>query len=285
MLAAHPLLSVPDESPFIREVYRELVRRGAERDVELAWRLIRRERFFMQWMLDPARVEDVLARHRPGTYVELIRALFAAHAEVEGKPLSADKTPSHAYCFEWFAERFPGSRFVHLLRDPREACMSLAVQPWHRGGVARSAQVWTRTVRRARQAGARLGPRFLEIRYEDLVVRPRGELERLCAFARVPFAEETLNYPRRARLLPDAHHRLSGSSPRPGVRCWRKELDRADIALIESIAGETMREVGYSPCLDRAPLGVWARSRLTSAWLDARNRAGRWLQSRQPPLR
>lgn len=281
MLDAHPLLALPNESFFIRNVWKELVRREAVDDTVLAWRLIREARFFKQWGLDPAEAELVLAQHPPHCYADLIRALFAAYAHREGKPFSADKTPNHAYCFEWYAEHFPGSRFVHVLRDPRAACMSLAVQPWHRGGLQSAAQAWAATVRRARQAQAVLGDRFLEVRYEDLVRRPDEELERLCSFAGLPFVDEMLSYPTKARLLLDRHHRMSRLAPRMGLRQWEEELRPDDIALIELIARVPMIHAGYEPVSPPAPRRLRLRCRCTRWWRRRQNRATDWMNAQR----
>lgn len=282
MLAAHPLLSLPDESYFIRNVHRELERRGEGGNLTLAWRLIQAERFFRQWELDPALVERAIARWPPQTYADLIRALFAAHAERDEKPLSADKTPSHAYCFEWYAERFPESRFVHVLRDPREVCMALSVQPWYRRGVAGAAEKWTVTMRRAWTAGVALGERYLEVRYEQLVAAPEAELRRVCRFSELPFAPEMLGYPELTPVHPARHFAMSRQPPQVGARRWREALDHDDLALIEMIAGEEMARAGYEPVTTRAPRRVRVRYRLERDLLDARLRLERRLDDRAP---
>ena len=282
MLDAHPLLSLPDESYFIRNVHKELRRRGQTDNLSLAWRLIREHRFFKQWELDPVMVERAIARWPPQTYADLIRVLFAAHAERDGKPLSADKTPSHAYCFDWYAEHFPESRFVHLLRDPREVCMALSVQPWYRGGLAEAAEKWSVTVRRARAAAAALGGRYLEVRYERLIADPESELRRLCEFAGLPFAHQMLAYPALTRPHPARHFAMSRTPPRVGVRHWRSELDDDDVAMIELIAGHAMTEAGYERVTTRTPPRLRLRYRLERARTKARIRLERRLENLAP---
>jgi hypothetical protein len=284
MVAAHPDLAVPDESYFIRTVWAELVRRRCPDDLELAWDLIRRERFFKQWKLDPARVDEMLAAHPPDTYPDLIRVLFAAHAASVGKPLSADKTPSHAHNFDWLAARFPGTRFVHVLRDVREVCTSLSVQPWHHGGIAEAAWEWMSDVRRARRAVVGLTNRFIEVRYEDLVARPEAELRRLCEFAEIPFSEAMLDYPRSAHLLLDGHHTRSRGLPQPGARYWQDELEPDDIALIELIAGRTMDEVGYECVTDWPRMRVRAQRLRHNLKRQTRRRREEWLRARAPAV-
>src|SRR3954462_3404513 len=135
MLTAHPALAVPDESPFVHTIRRRLEREVRNGDMAQAWRLIRATDRFKLWNLDPELVEAVLAERPARSYPDLVRALFAAYARSRGKVHSADKTTGNALAFEWLAEHFPGSRFVHVVRDPREVCMSLAVQWWNRDGL------------------------------------------------------------------------------------------------------------------------------------------------------
>lgn len=285
MVAAHPLLAVPDESYFIRNVHKELVRRGRPDDLELAWRLIREERFFKQWGIGSDPVEAVLAAHPPASYPDLIRALFAAHAAARGRPLSADKTPSSAYCFDWYAPRFPGSRFAHIVRDPREVCMSLAVQPWQRGGIAQAAQDWVTIVRRARRNASALGDRYVEIRYEELVAEPAAVLRRLCTFAQIPFMDEMLTYPSSDVLLPDRHHVRSRDEPRSALRSWSDELSRDDVDLIELFAGDLMDQLGYRRA-GRTPPSVTARigHRRFLLARDTREAREDWIRTKAPAV-
>ena len=148
--------------------------------------------------------------------------------------------------------------------------MSLAVQPWHRGGIEAAADEWTAIVRRARATGASLGDRFIDIRYENLVARPAEELAALCAFAGLPFADEMLDYPSSRRLPVHRHHMMSRQPPLIGARRWTRELRAEDVALVELIAGQTMRQSGYVAAAARIPLRIritrrqaWARRRAT----------------------
>jgi Sulfotransferase family len=284
MLTAHPDLAVPDESPFVTTIWDRLVRRRRQDDVELAWRLIRENARFRQWQLDPRHVEPLLAERPPRSYADLVRVLFAAYATSRGKPHAGDKTTGNALRFEWLASLFPRSRFIHVLRDPREVCMSLSVQPWHRGGIAEAAWEWMNDVRRARRAVVGLSSRYLEVRYEDLVRQPEAELRRLCSWAELPFAREMLDYADSEHVLLDAHHTHSRGDLRPDLRRWERELAPADVALVEHMTGGLMEEVGYACVTDWPPMRVRLAARRQRLRRRSRRRRDQWLRSRAPRL-
>ncbi|HVA61392.1 MAG TPA: sulfotransferase [Mycobacteriales bacterium] len=245
LLTAHPKLAVPGESYFIYNVYNQLRSIDAVDDPWIAWQLIQRNRFFTQWRLDVSFVEELLAANKPIWYADLLRLLFAAYAASKGKSRSADKTPLHVQHFSWLASQFPSSRFVHVIRDPRAVCMSGALQPWKRRGIAGEAADWARAIRAGLTALDRFGPRVLEVRYERLVADPEVELRRVCEHARLEYSPTMLDYGRQRDLLPDRHHMSATGPPRQDLRTWRSGLEAGDIALIEAIAGREMDATGY----------------------------------------
>ncbi len=260
MLSRHPLVAVPDESYFIYEAKDALSAAGRPSDTGMALALIRESRFFRNWELDPETLELYLSRFPPATYAALIRVLLSAYAYSRDKPFSADKTPHHVLHFDWLASQFPASRYVHLVRDPREVCMSSVLQLWVRLNIRTAAEDWTRSVVAARRAKQVLGERLLEVRYERLVSDPEVELGRICDHAGIEYSEELLDHTHLSER-PAGHHHSSSTRPvTRGLRSWEHELSADDVSLIEAIAGEAMEEMGY----ERAALGLTARARLAT---------------------
>jgi len=275
MLTAHPELAVPNESPFVRLVHRGLTGQGRLHDLDAAWLMIRNHTRFRQWRLPPEEVEQLLREHPPTSYDDLIRTVFAAYARWRGKRHSGDKTTGNALYFEWLAERFPGSRFVHMIRDPRAVCMSHSVQIFNHGGVPGAARHWRSRVAAARGAAPALGDRLLELRYEQLVTNPEEELERLCSFIGLPFDAALLDYGQSVEVLPQHDQDVHAREPlRADLRRWREELTRDDISVIETIAGPLMDEVGYQR--EVARVTPRAAAMIAGEWIRERQR--RWLE-------
>jgi hypothetical protein len=281
MLTAHPALAVPNESPFVFRTHRQLEWRGQENDVELAWRLIRETPRFHQWEMPVGEAERLLEQHPPTSYADLVRTLFAAYARWRGKDLSGDKTTGNALWFQWLAERFPTSRFVHIVRDPREVCMSRVVQIFNSGGLPGAARHWRDHVAAARAAAVVLGDRLLEVRYEELVREPAAQLERLCEFVGIPFDPAMLDHGASPEVIPQ--HRFDVHAREPlqgGLRPWRTELSRDDVSVIEFIASDLMEQVGYPRVAGR--LTPRAAATIAGELLERGER--RWLQHKAPVL-
>ena len=140
--------------------------------------------------------------HGGMTTGEAIAAVFAAYAAQRGKPRWGDKTPLYMQHLDLLDRLFPDARFVHPIRDGRDAALSfLAVPPglmtegWgHPRDAAGFACQWAIEVRAARRLGARVGAdRYLEVRYEELVADPDTVLRAVCAFAELEFLPRPLH--------------------------------------------------------------------------------------------
>jgi GT2 family glycosyltransferase len=279
MLAAHPALAMPpEEAYFITRVYGQLKARGRTADVELAWELIRSDPHFRAWRLDVVNLDAAISRSRPASYAALIRIVFEAAATAQGKALSGDKCTSYSMHWKWMAEQFPTSRFVHLLRDPRDVCASLPLQFFHHGGVAGAAWWWLLHVREAPRAAAALGSRWLEIRFEDLVSDPAGQLRTICDHVVIPYDESMTSYAARRGLPAGSHHHTARQSPQAAHRGWRRSLDHDDVVTVERITGRVMRRCGYEPETSGVTLGA----AMTSAQWILEEAKYQWLLCNAP---
>lgn len=252
MLDAHPLVAVPNESYFVLSAYSALAASGRSGEVNLAWEMIRRHRYFIEWGLGEQPVLSLAEQHPPASYPDLIRVIFAAYAASHGKPFSADKTPVNALTFTLLSQMFPTSRFLHIVRDPRAVAMSAAVQHWNRRGITAAANQWAETVKFVHRAQAHIGGRILEVRYERLVSDPRGELRRVCSFSGIPYDPVMLEYSRSARISAGTHHARSVLPPRPDLRRWEEALTSRDVSIIEYRCGPAMERLGYRRAGKRA---------------------------------
>ena len=177
--------------------------------------------------------------------------LYAAYAAERDKTRCADKTPQHVLHLDLLARSFPGSRFVHLVRDGRDVVPSLLE---NRHGPTRfpdAVEYWRTRVLAGRRAGD--APRARAVPRDPLRGAGRGpgaQLRELCAFLDLPYAPAMLEYPTRAGELVagtfDARPHLGISqAPTSNVRDWRTAMPDHEVQLFEAIAGDALDTFGY----------------------------------------
>jgi hypothetical protein len=275
ILDRSPGIAIPDESFFIPLLAR---RHGGTIDVEHFLDDVARIATIREWGLS---VEDVRPRVRSGMpTAEAIAAIYEAYAGCAGKPRWGDKTPMYMRHLDLLDELFPDAQYVHLIRDGRDAALSFLQMPegtftrtWaHPQTPEQFACLWRTEVRDARALGRRLGPaRYLEVRYEELVVEPESTVRAICGFAAIAFERGMLDYTRAVDVSAKPHQQRLLTPPTAGVRSWREDMSAEDVSGFESVAGDLLDELGYEV---RSPVTHGLRPALMRGWYDGR--LGAW---------
>jgi hypothetical protein len=272
MLDQHPRLAIPPESYFIPQLWD---RHGEWPDPERFVTDIGRLARVREWGVTPADVRERISE-RP-SFADAIQAIYQAYADTRGKPRFGDKTPAYMQRLEVLERAFPDARYVHLVRDGRDAGLSfieMRRRPrfnWARPrSLAAFAALWRREVEGARRFGRERVPgRYLELRYEGLVADPESTLRELSGFLGLEFDPGMLGFQRcqGARTLPD-HTRLAQSPTL--ARQWREQMAPGDVECFEAIAGGLLAELGYQRAHPEPSTSARARALLHRALLAAR---------------
>jgi hypothetical protein len=192
---------------------------------------------------------------------EFVDRFFAAYGESRHKPRWAEKTPRNVLHLDYIFERFPKARFVHMIRDGRDTICSLRTHPRHKVVNGELVQLntwhpigpclerWLNDVRAGLKY--RSDPRYIEIRYESLVARPRETLIPLFEFLGEEFEERVLAYHRERGQSRDATHfpqnpEATQAMYTKAVSRWRRDLTADELALIKREAGPLLVELGYA---------------------------------------
>jgi Sulfotransferase family len=269
MLDSHPDLAIPPETGFLPAVS-ELEGQGEAL----------RERFFEAIVSFPANApawddfqisaeafRSRLGEIRPFTVADGIRLFYRLYAARFGKPRWGDKTPLYSHHLRAIQKLLPEARFVHLVRDGRDAAVSLR-ERWFSPGhdIAVQATFWRDNLLAARREGNACR-HFLEVRFEDLVREPETALRRICGFIALDFRPEMLRHDERApqrlaehgaRYTADGSLLLSREDrrrqqaqscqlPAPEkIGAWRHSLSAEECRRFEEIAGDLLGVYGYS---------------------------------------
>ena len=123
---------------------------------------------------------------RPPSLASMLESLTAQRALRNGAPRWVEKTPRHLEVPELILETWPRARIVRIVRDPRDAAVSLTKVPFGTPSLLTNLSV----LARMNEAAADFydeSPQALTVRYEDLVAAPRRELRRICTFVGVGY--------------------------------------------------------------------------------------------------
>lgn len=193
------------------------------------------------------------------------RLFYRMYAERFGKSRWGDKTPIYTRHMPALERLLPEAHFIHLIRDGRDAALSLRRQWFSPGAdIETQARYWHDNVSSAR-AQSSVVRNYLEVRYEDLVRAPATQLRRICDFIAIDYDAHMLRYHEGAtrrlqehagrafadgrRLSAEDRHRQQASSALPldptRIGAWKASLDADEQRRFAGIAGDLLRQLGY----------------------------------------
>lgn len=182
----------------------------------------------------------------------------------------AEKTPQNCFIIDFLAQTFPDAKFVHIIRDGRDAALSYSKKPWLQASQAESGKfepggyrygpyarfwvepervrefettsdihrciwAWRRFTESALEAGAKLPPiRYYEVRYEKLVSNLTDEDSHLLEFLEITDSRSCLSF-----------QKAISKAKVDSVGRWEKELTNEQVSTINKEAGFLLKKLGY----------------------------------------
>ena len=208
--------------------------------------------------IDRQQLEKLLGSGEPVSYARFVSGIFDVYGKAQGKTLAGDKSPGYCREIHLLHGLWPKAKFVHLIRDGRDVCLSAnnwakaaklanVFATWSEDPITTAALWWTWHVRAAREKSQTLEPNlYYELRYESLVSHPADECARLCGFLGLPYDEAMLRFHEgHTRTKPGLDAKHAWLPITPGIRDWRSELPAKDLERFEAAAGELLDDLGY----------------------------------------
>ncbi|UCD74389.1 MAG: sulfotransferase [Phycisphaerales bacterium] len=178
-----------------------------------------------------------------------------------------DKAPEYAIAIGPLNRLYPHSKYIHIIRDGRDAAASGWAHLQRQGKAGQFATFadyaayfarhhWKPYITRARADGQSLSGRYLELRYEDLHADPIGPTRSMLEFLGVESDADAVA----ACVEGGSFERLSGGRSRGQedarsffrkgvVGDWREHFDEEAERAFAANSGDLLRQLGY----ERAP--------------------------------
>lgn len=197
---------------------------------------------------------------------DLVLRLMLRQNPPPGVRWVGDKTPRYAEGLQHLRTLFPGARFIHILRDPRDVAVSRlfhAVRAGYPDATTPGAEVYYKLVRNAAEAWRSQNEKadafkqshaqsVHELTYERLLTEFQETASRLFAFLEVGHSPEILAKVEQetdfAKLSgrPRGEEDASSFFRKGVVGDWQGRLDAQALAIIEEWCGNLMRAKGYA---------------------------------------
>jgi hypothetical protein len=158
---------------------------------------------------------------------------------------------------------YPNSKFIHMVRDGRDVALSFMNTEFGPSELWDNAMFWRSRVNITRFFCDRIGrDRFIEVKYENLILKPEQELKRICEFLEEEYSDDMLNGNRKDFEIMHHSHQLVSEKPdatRIGV--WKINMGKNNLRNYEALNNDILACYGYD-CTDRGKiLCIWARIR------------------------
>jgi protein-tyrosine sulfotransferase len=160
------------------------------------------------------------------------------------------KQPKHVLFIDKIFKHYPQSKFIHIIRDGRDATMSQRYyllpkgkKEWPYEWCCRQ---WATFINRARKF--KDDPRYLEVYYEDLVKNPKENLDKITGFLNlekipqknIEKAHKKFNF----KKMP-THKNVKKPIDKKKINKWLDKMLEKDKQIFKKIAGKELIKLGY----------------------------------------
>lgn len=199
--------------------------------------------------------------------INLVKEAYSNKVNKEKALYWVEHSPNNIKNTKVLLDIFPSAKFIHIIRDGRAVASSLLSVSWGHNAIDRIANLWMGYIAHGLAAENHLDrEQIFRVTYEDLVRNSEKTLKKLCVFLGINFESQMIMG--RDLKLPNYYHKdekLVGQAPNEDrISAWRETLKPREIELFESLAGDALVNLGYSPLIFPSARGLNTLDRLIS---------------------
>lgn len=261
LFSKHPEMWVPrEETFFFPRVYpdfKKLIESGRRADASA---LVSKVSLVRKWQVKVTE-SDLHSETAVEAYAEAIDTVMMRKAQAEGKRRWSEKTPSYVFSIDLLNQMFPDARFLFVVRDGRDVCLSLSQLAWGPNNAYGVALHWAKVYAEWKKISPELGDRAMQIRYEDFLKDPDIWVQRIGGF----IGQDDL-----CKCL-EGFRVKKGNSQK-----WRNKFffSGREHDAFRHVAGSELVELRYENEIPRIKVSAWERTlwKLDDLWRRLTNR-------------
>ncbi len=159
-----------------------------------------------------------------------------------------EKTPQHILYLEFLLKHFPNAKFVHIVRDGRDAFCSARKHPGIKiTSPGKYANYWKKCVNMP--IITHNPKQVYTVKYEELSNSPKSEVEKIMEFLSLSFQEQQIDpssFGADKRSNQVEFKKLNSSISTTSVNRWTKELTDNEKNIFLDIALKQLEYYGYA---------------------------------------
>lgn len=274
MLTCHPNIVVPPEGGFCIKLFAKYNSFGGDiAEIESFVDDLLKIPKMEFWGLSRKPLIKYIERIGPTNYNEMTKGVYRYYGKSKTKKdfIWGDKNNFYLNHIEKIAMLFPDAVFLHIVRDGRDVACSYRdlstvkgkYAPLFSNSVMETAIEWKTNLLTIRKSFDSIGwHRVCEIKYEDLIIKPRNTLNEICLFLGKEYSDEMLEYHERNKndeIEPTAYNKWKALTKEKltdsRIERWRSKMFYEDIIIFQNVSSNMLQQYSY-------PLSVQHQYRL-----------------------
>jgi len=260
MLTSHRDVFVPTESGWALYLYSKYGEKKSI-DVESFIEDLSKCKKIEYWKIDYDKLKRFLY-DKNKNYREISSAVYLFCSNEYEKKIYGDKNNYYLDHIEILSNIYPDAKFIHIIRDGRDVARSYRnLQKLEKGkyfpelpcSIIDCAYAWKNNINTIKKSLLRLPKqKFLEIKFEDLVLCSEETLKKICVFLEIEYDEMMLNFHinnKNKNLEPEDLMKWKKDTLNPvdksKIGQWKYDFFSEDKILFESIACHELNQYGY----------------------------------------
>ncbi|MCP3932316.1 MAG: sulfotransferase [Bacteroidetes bacterium] len=182
--------------------------------------------------------------------------------QANSKTIPCEQTPGYLYYVNEIQARLPDSKFIHIVRDPRDVLLSQKkkwqsqslkkenpalfekIRLWVNYHPVTTSLIWRAAIKRSSLQSEKSS--FYNVRYEDIGQNPEKELRSICKFLNINYTAEMLNVSRAGSSIKNYNAEEKGVDSARESHWLQDGLTNTEIFLCQKINKIHMKKFGYS---------------------------------------
>ncbi len=185
--------------------------------------------------------DEILRLVQEPTYTGVLYAAFQLIAKKLDHSRLGYKFPGDLAHMHIIAELLPTARFIHPIRDGRDVAISFLKYRWGPKNLFTGSSYWSRMVSFGRRNGSKLGDRYFELKWEDLMLQQNNIGTQLGNY---------VNQGRKQGQVEELLGWIDRSKKPDRLNVWKHSISKKQRFICEVAAGKVLRECGYTTEFD-----------------------------------